>query len=66
MRTASCCFTIFSVITSPAAPVIYSIKFLVFNFLGIDFFAPNNGQDLLYVQFMSCVQGVVSKKDNYR
>ena len=34
-------FTIFLVTTSPATPVIYSIKFLVFNFL--DFLAPNIG-----------------------
>ena len=30
--------------TSPATPVIYSIKFLVFNSFTADFFAPKNGK----------------------
>ena len=39
MRTFSCCFIIFLVSPSPKTPVIYSLKFLVFNFLSIDFLA---------------------------
>ena len=40
-----CCFTIFLVMTTiPATPMIYSVKFLVFNFLGVGFLAFNRGQ----------------------
>ena len=43
MKTVSGCFTIFLVTASPATPVIYSVKFLVFNFLGNDFLTLNIG-----------------------
>ena len=32
MRTISSCFTVFLVTIIPTAPVIYSLKFVVFNF----------------------------------
>ena len=37
MRTVSYWFTIFLKTTSPTNFVVYSLKFLVFNFLGTDF-----------------------------
>ena len=37
MRTIFLFLTRFLVTKSPAAPVIYSLKFLVFHFLGLDF-----------------------------
>ena len=43
MRTVSFRFTIFLVPKSPTAPVIYSLKFLLSNFLGIDFLAFSGG-----------------------
>ena len=43
MRTVSYCFTIFLVNTSPTTLVIYSLKFLVFTFLGIDFLTFSGG-----------------------
>ena len=43
MKTVSCYFIIFLVTTIPALFLIYSLKFLEFNFLGIDFLAFNNG-----------------------
>ena len=42
MRTVSCCFPIFLVTTHPTTPVIYSLKFLVFNFLDIHFLASSS------------------------
>ena len=42
-RTVSCCFTVYLVTTSPVTPAIYSIKFLVFHFLGANFLTPNSG-----------------------
>lgn len=43
MKTVSCRFAIFFLTTSPATPVIYSIKFLILNFLSVDFLAPKTG-----------------------
>ena len=43
MRIVSCCFAIFTVTTSLTNPTICSLKFLVFNFLGIDFLAFSSG-----------------------
>ena len=43
MKIVSCCFTIFTVTTSLTNPTICSLKFLVFNFLGIDFPAFSSG-----------------------
>ena len=43
MRKVYCCFTLFLVTTSPTTPVIYSLKFLVFNFLVIEFLAFSSG-----------------------
>ena len=43
MRKYSCYFTTFFVTASPTTLAIYSLKFLVFNFLDIDFLASCSG-----------------------
>ena len=43
MATFSCFFTTFLVNTSPPTPVIYSLKFLDINILGIDFLTSRSG-----------------------
>ena len=43
MREVSYCFIIFIVTTSPTSLVIYSLKFLAFNILGIDFLIFSSG-----------------------
>ena len=51
MRTVSCCFTTI-VSKSLAISVIYSTKFLVVNFVGRDFLAPDSGHHLEHQPFL--------------
>ena len=59
MRTVSCCFTVFLVITILVTPVNYSIKILVFYFSGADFLVPNSGH---YRENQSVLRNAVTKK----